>query len=226
MYSKWWCQQQQQPQPGDPVKDTVLVTCPVPGRPRHVEEHQLSLWGLFEDDLIELECRVHTPHVELVPGSKTKQRRGGGVQTATRVDKDEKKKTKKNKKKKQAHPGKTEQRNNNNKKKKNRRKTSNQSSFWFGVTLNASLTWQDVFIHTQVSPMVICSTWPPGWEWDVNGLKEVERNFNTHRFSHSLQHGKEKDTPLSALSCERVPFFFFLYAGGEMNRIFRTRGRT
>lgn len=33
----------------------------------------------------------------------------------------------------------------------------------------------------------------------MDGLEEVERNFSTHRFSHSLQHGKERDTPLSAL---------------------------
>lgn len=31
----------------------------------------------------------------------------------------------------------------------------------------------------------------------MNGLKEVEKNFSTHRFSHSLQHGKERDTVIS-----------------------------
>lgn len=60
------------------AKDTVFVTCPVPGRPRHVEQHQLGLRGLFEDDLIEFECRVHAPHVELVPGGG-RQTRGGGA---------------------------------------------------------------------------------------------------------------------------------------------------
>lgn len=28
----------------------------------------------------------------------------------------------------------------------------------------------------------------------MNGLKEVYRNLNTYRFSHSLQHGKKRET--------------------------------
>ncbi len=49
------------------MKDTVLVTCPVPGWSWHVEEDELGLWGLFDDDLIQPERCVHASHIGLVP---------------------------------------------------------------------------------------------------------------------------------------------------------------
>lgn len=49
------------------MKDTVLVTSPVLGRPGHVEEHELGLRGLFDDDFIQPERCVHASHVGLVP---------------------------------------------------------------------------------------------------------------------------------------------------------------
>jgi len=52
------------------VKDTVLVPVGVARRPRHVEEHQSSVVGPVDDDLVQLHGRVHPPHVGLIPGTR------------------------------------------------------------------------------------------------------------------------------------------------------------
>lgn len=49
-------------------KDTVFVSAPVPGGSGHVEQHQLSALRLVHHHLVQLDGRVHAPHVGLVPG--------------------------------------------------------------------------------------------------------------------------------------------------------------
>lgn len=49
-------------------QDTVLVPAPVPGWAGHVEQHQLSPLGPVDHHFVQLDSRVHAPHVRLVPG--------------------------------------------------------------------------------------------------------------------------------------------------------------
>lgn len=49
------------------VQDTVFIAHAVLGRSGHVEQDELCLLGLFRDDLIEPQRRMHAPHVRLVP---------------------------------------------------------------------------------------------------------------------------------------------------------------
>ena len=53
------------PQPWQ--KDTVLVAASVAGRSGHVEQHQVGPLGLVDHHLVQLDRRVHPPHVGLVP---------------------------------------------------------------------------------------------------------------------------------------------------------------
>lgn len=46
-------------------KDTVFVAHAVLGRPRHVEQDEFGLLGLLYDDLIEPQCCMHAPHINL-----------------------------------------------------------------------------------------------------------------------------------------------------------------
>lgn len=50
----------------------MLVSRPVLGGPRHVEEDQSGFRGLFQDDLVQPQRRVHAPHVRLIPEGKKK----------------------------------------------------------------------------------------------------------------------------------------------------------
>lgn len=45
------------------LKDTVLISTPVPGRARHVEEHQVRPLRLVHHHPVQLHRRVHAPHV-------------------------------------------------------------------------------------------------------------------------------------------------------------------
>lgn len=70
------------------VWDTVFIAHAVLGWSRHVEQDELCLLGLPGDDLIEAQCRVHAPHVRLVPDETRNTQIPVGVRfTKTKVSK-------------------------------------------------------------------------------------------------------------------------------------------
>lgn len=62
------------------VKDTVLVSLWVPGGSRHVEQDDPGIVGLVDDDLVELDGRVHSSDVGVVPAQRKGHVNGGASQ--------------------------------------------------------------------------------------------------------------------------------------------------
>lgn len=48
-------------------KDTVFISLWVSGGSWHIQQHQPGIVGLVDDDLVELDRRVHPPDVGVVP---------------------------------------------------------------------------------------------------------------------------------------------------------------